>query len=91
VVKGKIIKIIDKENKKIEVEVLTSFKSLVTNREYLLYTPFRDKKGSSNIYASIIIRNEEGVILEAGLSELDEEIIKNFLESFKEGAKDGTS
>ena len=53
-------KIIDKKGKEIEFEVLFTFESDETKKNYMVYTDnTKDKDGNTRVYASVFVPNKE--------------------------------
>ena len=83
-------KVIDDKGKEIECEVLFTFESDETKKNYIVYTDnTTDEEGNTKVYASIYNPNDEEValtpietdkewkIIETILSELQEEVKNN--------------
>ena len=78
-------KVIDENGKEIECEVLFSFESDETNKNYIVYTDNTiDDNGNKKVYASTFDPKEENPIL--GSIETDEEwkVIENILNKLQE-------
>lgn len=56
-------KLFDEEGKEVEYEVLFTFESNETNKNYIVYTDnTTDEEGNIKVYASIYEPNEDGTI-----------------------------
>ena len=86
--KENTFKIIDKDGKEIEFEILFTFESDETNKNYMVYTDnTTDEEGNKKVYASTFDPKEENPVL--GPIETDEEwkVIENILNKLQEGTK----
>ena len=85
--KNKFI-VINDEGKEIECEVLFTFESEETNKNYIVYTDNTiDEIGNIKVYASIFEPNNENTKLEPIETEKEWKIIENILETLQEEAK----
>ena len=85
--KNKFI-VINDEGKEIECEVLFTFESEETNKNYIVYTDNTvDEIGNIKVYASIFDPNNENTKLEPIETEKEWKIIENILETLQEEAK----
>lgn len=85
--KNKFI-VINDEGKEIECEVLFTFESEETNKNYIVYTDnTMDEIGNIKVYASIFDPNNENTKLEPIETEKEWKIIENILETLQEEAK----
>ena len=88
--KNKFI-VINDEGKEIECEVLFTFESEETNKNYIVYTDnTMDEIGNIKVYASIFDPNNENTKLEPIETEKEWKIIENILETLQEEAKKET-
>ncbi len=80
--------VINDEGKEIECEVLFTFESEETNKNYIVYTDnTMDEIGNIKVYASIFDPNNENTKLEPIETEKEWKIIENILETLQEEAK----
>ena len=80
--------VINDEGKEIECEVLFTFESEETNKNYIVYTDNTiDEIGNIKVYASIFDPNNENTKLEPIETEKEWKIIENILETLQEEAK----
>ena len=92
ILSNKLIK--DKENEKgkeVEYEVLFTFESDETERNYIVYTDNKkDKKGNTKVYASIYEEDKKGKVEMIPIeSEKEWKVIETILESIQnDGKKD---
>ena len=85
--KNKFI-VINDEGKEIECEVLFTFESEETNKNYIVYTDnTMDEIGNIKVYASIFDPNNQNTKLEPIETEKEWKIIENILETLQEEAK----
>lgn len=85
--KNKFI-VINDEGKEIECEVLFTFESEETNKNYIVYTDnTMDEIGNIKVYASIFDPNNENTKLEPIETDKEWKIIENILETLQEEAK----
>ena len=83
--------VINDEGKEIECEVLFTFESEETNKNYIVYTDnTMDEIGNIKVYASIFDPNNENTKLEPIETEKEWKIIENILETLQEEAKKDT-
>jgi len=80
--------VIDNEGKEIECEVLFTFESDETNKNYIVYTDnTKDEIGNIKVYASIFDPNSDTTKLEPIETEKEWNIIENILETLQEESK----
>ena len=78
-------KILGDDGKEIECEVLFTFESDETKKNYMVYTDnTTDKDGNIKVYASIYNKTKDGTSLEAIESEREWKIIETILNSIQE-------
>ena len=84
-----VFKIINDEGKEVECEVLFTFESDETGKNYIIYTDNTlDETGNTKVYASIFDPTMEKTTLEPIETEKEWNIIENILDSLnKEQAK----
>lgn len=84
--------VINDEGKEIECEVLFTFESEETNKNYIVYTDnTMDEIGNIKVYASIFDPNNQNTKLEPIETEKEWKIIENILETLQEEAKKDSS
>ncbi|MBE6147859.1 MAG: DUF1292 domain-containing protein [Firmicutes bacterium] len=84
-------KITDENGKDIECEVLFTFESEETKKNYIVYTDNTiDEEGNTKVYASIYNPNDEKSILYPIESEKEWKIIETILGELQAEAKKGT-
>ncbi len=90
--KKNFFKVQDEAGKEVECEILFTFESDETGKNYIIYTDdTTDEEGNTKVYASIFDPNQEPVNLEPIETEKEWKIIENILESLqKEEDKKGT-
>ncbi|MDD3048825.1 MAG: DUF1292 domain-containing protein [Bacilli bacterium] len=82
-------KIFNDEGKEIECEVLFTFESDETHKNYIIYTDNTlDEDGNTKVYASIFDPNEEPTTLKPIETDKEWNIIENILDQIKD-KKDG--
>ena len=80
--------VINDEGKEITCEVLFTFESDETKKNYIVYTDnTTDEGGNVKVYASIFNPNEETTNLQPIESDKEWKIIESILESIQEEAK----
>lgn len=80
-------KVLDENNKEIECEVLFTFESDETGKNYIVYTDNTiDDEGNTKVYASIYNPNEEETKLLPIESEKEWKIIETILEELQNEA-----
>lgn len=80
-------KVMDENNKEIECEVLFTFESDETGKNYIVYTDNTiDDEGNTKVYASIYNPNEEETKLLPIESEKEWKIIETILEELQNEA-----
>lgn len=83
-------KITDENGKDIECEVLFTFESEETKKNYIVYTDNTiDEEGNTKVYASIYNPNDEKSVLYPIESEKEWKIIETILEELQTEAKKG--
>jgi uncharacterized protein YrzB (UPF0473 family) len=74
-------KVLTEEGKEVECEVLFTFESEETNKNYMVYTDnTTDETGSTKVYAAIYDPNGEGINLIPIESEKEWKIVETILE-----------
>lgn len=80
--------VIDDNGKEIECEVLFTFESDETNKNYIVYTDNTvDEEGNTKVYASVYEPNEEDLKLTAIESEKEWKVIETILTELQESVK----
>lgn len=78
-------KVIDDQGNEIECEVLFTFESDETNKNYIVYTDnTTDKQGNTKVYASIYTPDSENLNLTAIETEKEWKIIETILNELQE-------
>lgn len=86
--KNNKFKVIDNEGKEIECEVLFTFESDETKKNYIVYTDnTKDEIGNIKVYASIFDPNSDTTKLDPIETEKEWNIIENILETLQEETK----
>ena len=86
--KENTFKIIDKDGKEIEFEILFTFESDETNKNYMVYTDnTKDEEGNIKVYAAIYEPDQDETKLEPITSDHEWAIIEKILEELQEEAK----
>ena len=81
-------KVIDDQGKVIECEVLFTFESDETGKNYIVYTDnTTDEEGNTKVYASIYTPNQENLNLTAIETEKEWKIIETILDELQEEVK----
>lgn len=81
-------RIIDKNGKKVEYEVLFTFESDETKKNYMVYTDnTTDKEGNTRVYASIFDPDAKPIELLPIETEREWKVIETILESIQEENK----
>ena len=81
-------KVIDDKGQEIECEVLFTFESDETGKNYIVYTDnTTDEEGNTKVYASIYTPGEENLHLEAIETEKEWKIIETILNEIQEEVK----
>jgi len=81
-------KVIDENGKEIECEVLFTFESEETGKNYIVYTDnTTDESGNTKVYASIYNPGEENLVLTAIETEKEWKIIETILNELQEEVK----
>ena len=82
-------KIMGEDGREIECEVLFTFESDETNKNYIVYTDNTlDEQGNTKVYASIYTPNEENTDLIPIETEKEWKIIETILEELQQQAKE---
>ena len=82
-------KVINDEGKEIECEVLFTFESDETKKNYIVYTDNTvDEEGNTKVYASIYNPNEENTTLIPIETEKEWKIIETILEELQQQARE---
>lgn len=80
--------LIDQEGNEIVYDVLFTFESEETNKNYIVYTDqSKDEKGNIQVYASIYDPNDPKSKLEAITTEKEWKVIETILETLQEEIK----
>ena len=86
--KENTFKIIDKDGKEIEFEILFTFESDETNKNYMVYTDnTTDEEGNTKVYASVFNPNAEPLELLPVETEREWKIIETIITSITEESK----
>ena len=86
--KENTFKIIDKDGKEIEFEILFTFESDETNKNYMVYTDnTTDEEGNTKVYASVINPNAEPLELLPVETEREWKVIETIITSIEEENK----
>ena len=86
--KENTFKIIDKDGKEIEFEILFTFESDETNKHYMVYTDnTTDEEGNTKVYASVFNPNAEPLELLPVETEREWKVIETIITSIEEENK----
>ncbi len=86
--KENTFKVRDNDGKEIEFEVLFTFESDETKKNYMVYTDnSKDEDGNVRVYASVFVPNAEPLELLPVETEREWKIIETILESIEEESK----
>ena len=86
--KENTFKIIDKDGKEIEFEILFTFESDETNKTYMVYTDnTTDEEGNTKVYASVFNPNAEPLELLPVETEREWKVIETIITSIEEENK----
>ena len=86
--KENTFKVVDQEGKEIEFEILFTFESDETQKNYMVYTDnTKDENGNVRVYASVFKPNAEPLELLPIETEREWKIIETILESIEEETK----
>lgn len=86
--KENTFKVIDKEGNEIEFEILFTFESDETNKNYMVYTDnTKDLEGNTKVYASVFKPDAEPLELLPVETEREWRIIETIIESITEENK----
>lgn len=86
--KENTFKVRDSDGKEIEFEVLFTFESDETKKNYMVYTDnSKDEDGNVRVYASVFVPNAEPLELLPVETEREWKIIETILESIEEESK----
>ena len=81
-------KVIDKDGKEIEFEILFTFESDETNKNYMVYTDnTTDEEGNTKVYASVFNPNAEPLELLPVETEREWKVIETIITSIEEENK----
>ncbi len=82
-------KVTNEEGKEVECEVLFTFESEETNKNYMVYTDnTTDESGNTKVYASVYKPGEESTSLEPIETEKEWKIIEKILEELQNSVKE---
>lgn len=82
--KKNVFKVLDETGKEIECEMLFTFDSDETGKNYIIYTDNSlDEEGNTRVYASIFDPTKEQTVLEPIQTEKEWKIIETILESLQ--------
>lgn len=82
-------KVKDKDGKEVECEVLFTFESEETKKNYMVYTDNTvDEEGNTKVYASIYTPDTETTVLEPIETEKEWKIIETILEELQASAQE---
>ena len=86
--KENTFKVIDKDGKEIEFEILFTFESDETNKNYMVYTDnTKDENGNTKVYASVFKPDAEPLELLPEETEREWKIIETIINSITEENK----
>lgn len=86
--KENTFKVIDKDGNEINFEVLFTFESDETKKNYMVYTDnTKDENGNVRVYASVFVPDAEPLELLPVETEREWKIIETILESIEEESK----
>ena len=86
--KENTFKVVDKEGNTIEFEILFTFESDETKKNYKVYTDnTKDENGNVRVYASVFVPDAEPLELLPVETEREWKIIETILESIEEESK----
>lgn len=86
--KENTFKIIDKDGKEIEFEILFTFESDETNKNYMVYTDnTTNEEGNTKVYASVFNPNAEPLELLPVETEREWKVIETIITSIEEENK----
>ncbi|MBQ9181430.1 MAG: DUF1292 domain-containing protein [Bacilli bacterium] len=78
----------DEDGKNVECEVLFTFESDETKKNYMVYTDnTTDEEGNTKVYASIYYPEEEGVRLDPIETDKEWKIIETILDELQDAAQ----
>ena len=82
-------KLIDKKGKEVEFEVLFTFESDETKKNYMVYTDnTKDKDGNTKVYASVFEPDKEPFRLLPVETDREWKVIETILESIQKESKE---
>ena len=85
-------KVMDEAGREVECEVLFTFESTETKKNYIVYTDnTTDSEGNTKVYASIYNPGEEDLKLEPIETDKEWKIIETVLNELQEEVNNGTS
>lgn len=83
---------LDEEGKEVKYDVLFTFQSEETNKDYIVYTDnTKDEEGNIQVYASIYHPEEENSKLEAIKTDAEWKVIDTILETIQEELKNNAN
>ena len=86
--KENTFKVIDKDGNEINFEILFTFESDETKKNYMVYTDnSKDENGNVRVYASVFVPDAEPLELLPVETEREWKIIETILESIEEESK----
>ena len=89
--KENTFKVIDKDGKEINFEILFTFESNETKKNYMVYTDnTKYENGNVRVYASVFVPDKEPLELLPVETEREWKIIETILESIEEENKNNT-
>lgn len=81
-------KLIDRNGREVEFEVLFTFESDETKKNYMVYTDnTKDDNGNTKVYASVFVPNKEPLELLPVETEREWKVIETILESIQNDSK----
>ena len=81
-------KAVNQEGKEVECEVLFTFESDETKKNYMVYTDnTKDDNGNTKVYASVFVPNKEPLELLPVETEREWKVIETILESIQNDSK----
>lgn len=81
-------KLIDRNGREVEFEVLFTFESDETKKNYMVYTDnTKDANGNTKVYASVFVPNKEPLELLPVETEREWKVIETILESIQNDSK----
>ncbi len=77
------LKIANQDGKEMEIKVITILKTPDDSKSFLIYT-FDDKADNVDIYASVIVEQEDSYVLDSITSEEDWKMIQKAIQELSE-------